>query len=160
MDFPPNAVSDGGDGVIHMGLLSIIRRMALREKQSIREISRRIGLSRNMIATLWRREGEPDQFPVLTRMLAMHAANWLWPHFVLLGRRLMNRAPACSHPSMGSRRCAVGNMSIELNFIDIISRHVDAIDISPGHVVQTRIKRHETTPGSALQRPPASASQG
>jgi transposase len=33
-----------------MGLLNIIRRMALREKQSIREISRRAGLSRNTIA--------------------------------------------------------------------------------------------------------------
>jgi NADPH-dependent curcumin reductase CurA len=32
-----------------MGLLNIIRRMALREKQSIREISRRTGLSRNTI---------------------------------------------------------------------------------------------------------------
>ncbi|RWX21313.1 hypothetical protein EHH54_40145 [Rhizobium leguminosarum] len=36
----PNAVSGGGNGVIHMGLLNIIRRMALREKQSIREIKR------------------------------------------------------------------------------------------------------------------------
>ena len=50
MNLPPNAVSDGGNGVIHMGLLNIIRRMALREKQSIREISRRTGLSRNTIA--------------------------------------------------------------------------------------------------------------
>lgn len=33
-----------------MGLLNIIRRMALREKQSIRGISRRTGLSRNTIA--------------------------------------------------------------------------------------------------------------
>ncbi|MGO7845441.1 IS21 family transposase, partial [Rhizobium johnstonii] len=33
-----------------MGLLNIIRRMALREKQSILEISRRTGLSRNTIA--------------------------------------------------------------------------------------------------------------
>ncbi len=32
-----------------MGLLNIIRRMALREKQSIREISRRTGLSRNTV---------------------------------------------------------------------------------------------------------------
>ncbi|WP_162484812.1 hypothetical protein [Rhizobium nepotum] len=30
-----------------MGLLNIIRRMALHEKQSIREINRRTGLSRN-----------------------------------------------------------------------------------------------------------------
>src|SRR5215210_908476 len=33
-----------------MGLLNIIRRMALREKLSIREIGRRTGLSRNTIA--------------------------------------------------------------------------------------------------------------
>ena len=33
-----------------MGLLNIIRRMSLREKLSIREISRRTGLSRNTIA--------------------------------------------------------------------------------------------------------------
>ncbi len=33
-----------------MGLLNIIRRMALREKLSVREISRRTGLSRNTIA--------------------------------------------------------------------------------------------------------------
>lgn len=50
MNLPPNTVSDGGIEVIHMGLLSIIRRMALREKQSIRESSRRTGLSRNTIA--------------------------------------------------------------------------------------------------------------
>ncbi|MCM0753093.1 XRE family transcriptional regulator [Brucella pseudogrignonensis] len=49
MNLPPNAVSNGGKGVIHMGLLNIIRRTALREKQSIREISRRTGLSRNTI---------------------------------------------------------------------------------------------------------------
>ncbi len=33
-----------------MGLLNIIRRMALREKLSVREISRRTGLSRNTIS--------------------------------------------------------------------------------------------------------------
>lgn len=42
-------MSDGSNGVIHMGLLNIIRRMALRERKSIREISRRTGLSRNTI---------------------------------------------------------------------------------------------------------------
>ena len=36
----------GGNGVIHMGFLTIIRRMSLREKLSIREIRRRTGLSR------------------------------------------------------------------------------------------------------------------
>ena len=35
--------------MIHMGLLNIIRRMALREKLPIREIARRTGLSRNTI---------------------------------------------------------------------------------------------------------------
>ena len=39
----------GGIGVIHMGLLNVIRRMALREKLPIREIARRTGLSRNTI---------------------------------------------------------------------------------------------------------------
>ena len=36
--------------MIQMGLLNIIRRMHLREQLSIREISRRTGLSRNTIA--------------------------------------------------------------------------------------------------------------
>ncbi len=45
----PNARSDGGQGVIHMGLLNVIRRMALREKFPICEIARRTGLSRNTI---------------------------------------------------------------------------------------------------------------
>lgn len=45
----PSAVRDGGTGVIYMGLLNIIRRMALREKLTIREIARRNGLSRNTI---------------------------------------------------------------------------------------------------------------
>ncbi len=40
----------GGNRVIHMGLLNIIRRKALREKLSIREIARRTGLSRNTVA--------------------------------------------------------------------------------------------------------------
>lgn len=39
----------GGIGVIHMGLLNVIRRVALREKLPIREIARRTGLSRNTI---------------------------------------------------------------------------------------------------------------
>ena len=42
-------MSRGGNGVIHMGLLNIIRRMHLREKLSIREIARRTGLSRNTV---------------------------------------------------------------------------------------------------------------
>lgn len=40
----------GGNGVIHMGLFIIIRRMALRETLSIREIARRTGLSRNAVS--------------------------------------------------------------------------------------------------------------
>jgi transposase len=43
-------MSIGGNGVIHMGLLNIIRRMHFRQKLSIREISRRTGLSRNTVA--------------------------------------------------------------------------------------------------------------
>ena len=35
--------------MIHMGLLNIIRRMALREKLPIREIARRTGMLRNTI---------------------------------------------------------------------------------------------------------------
>lgn len=56
-------MSDRGNGVIHMGLLNVIRRMALKKKLPIREIARRTGLSRNTIkkylkapsaAPLWR----------------------------------------------------------------------------------------------------------
>ena len=39
----------GGIGVIHMGLLNVIRKLRLREKLPIREIARRTGLSRNTI---------------------------------------------------------------------------------------------------------------
>ena len=42
-------MQNGNNGVIHMGLLNVIGRMALPEKLSIREISRRTGLSRNMV---------------------------------------------------------------------------------------------------------------
>ena len=35
--------------MIHMGLLNVIRRMALREQLPIREIARRTGLSRNTV---------------------------------------------------------------------------------------------------------------
>jgi transcriptional regulator with XRE-family HTH domain len=40
---------EGGNGVIHMGLLNVIRRMSLREQLPIREIARRTGLSRNTV---------------------------------------------------------------------------------------------------------------
>ena len=42
-------MSGGGNGVIHMGLFNIIRRMHLRQKLSIREISRLTGVSRNTV---------------------------------------------------------------------------------------------------------------
>eukprot|EP01036_Dinobryon_divergens_P011723 gene11723-15778_t len=44
-----DSVSGGGNGVIHMGLLNIIRRMHLRQKLSIREIARLTGVSRNTV---------------------------------------------------------------------------------------------------------------
>lgn len=42
-------MSGGGNGVIHMGLLNIIRRMHLRQKLSIRELARLTGVSRNTV---------------------------------------------------------------------------------------------------------------
>jgi hypothetical protein len=42
---------EGGNGVIHMGLLNVIRHMALREQLPIREIARRSGLSHK---TVWK----------------------------------------------------------------------------------------------------------
>jgi hypothetical protein len=49
VNLPAKAVSGGGNGVIHMGLLNIIRRMYLRQKLSIREIARLTGVSRNTV---------------------------------------------------------------------------------------------------------------
>ena len=43
-----NALSDGGQGVVYIGLLNVIRLIALRVKLPIREIARRTGLSRNI----------------------------------------------------------------------------------------------------------------
>ena len=40
---------EGGNGVIHMGLLNVIRKLRLRQGLPIREIARRTGLSRNTI---------------------------------------------------------------------------------------------------------------
>ena len=45
----PALSATGCSGVIHMGLLNIIRRMPLREKLSVRANARRTGLSRNTI---------------------------------------------------------------------------------------------------------------
>jgi hypothetical protein len=44
--FPLRAFAMGGNGVIHMGLLNIIRKLRLRQGLPIREIARRTGLSR------------------------------------------------------------------------------------------------------------------
>ena len=41
---------------------------------------------------------------------------------------------------------ANGIASIDFDFVDITSQNVAIIDISSGHVVQTRIERHETSP--------------
>jgi transcriptional regulator with XRE-family HTH domain len=47
-ELPPTGTA-GVHGVIDMELLSVIRRWAFRDKLSIREVSRRTGLSRNTI---------------------------------------------------------------------------------------------------------------
>ncbi len=49
MIFPHATRILGGNGLIHMGLLNIIRKLRLRDKLPIREIARRTGLSRNTI---------------------------------------------------------------------------------------------------------------
>lgn len=49
MNSPELRQLGGGNGVIHMGPLNVIRRMYLRQKLSIREIARRTGLSRNTV---------------------------------------------------------------------------------------------------------------
>ena len=61
------AVSAGSDGVIDMELLSVIRRWALRDRLSIREISRRTGLSRNTIRKYLRSEVIEPKFKVPER---------------------------------------------------------------------------------------------
>lgn len=48
-----------------MGLLNIVRRMALREKLSTREIARRTGMSRNTISIPSGRQSEVDELAVL-----------------------------------------------------------------------------------------------
>ena len=49
MTLPPRQLAAGGNGVINMELLNLIRRMSLRLKLPIREIARRTGLSRNTV---------------------------------------------------------------------------------------------------------------
>ncbi len=57
----------GGDGVIDMELLSVIRRWRFRDHFSIREISRRTGLSRNTVRRYLRSESEEPKFNVPDR---------------------------------------------------------------------------------------------
>ncbi len=57
----------GGNGVIDMALLSVIRRWHFREHLSIREICRRTGLSRNTIRKYLRSEGVEPVFKVPDR---------------------------------------------------------------------------------------------
>src|SRR5476649_1418826 len=56
----------GGDGVIDMELLSVIRRWHYRDHFSIREISRRTGLSRNIRKYL-RSDSEEPKFRIPDR---------------------------------------------------------------------------------------------
>jgi transposase len=57
----------GGDGVIDMALLSVIRRWHFRDRFSIREISRRTSLSRNTVRKYLRSDSEEPKFSVPDR---------------------------------------------------------------------------------------------
>jgi len=57
----------GGDGVIDMELLSVIRRWHYRDHFSIREISRRTGLSRNTVRKYLRSDSEEPKFSIADR---------------------------------------------------------------------------------------------
>ena len=57
----PKAVSGGGNGVIHMGLLNIIRRIHLRQKLSIREIALQKVIHRGL-------GKDPSQSPCRTKI--------------------------------------------------------------------------------------------
>jgi transposase len=56
-----------GDGVIDMELLSVIRRWHYRDHFSIREISRRTGLSRNTVRKYLRSDSVEPKFNILDR---------------------------------------------------------------------------------------------
>lgn len=64
---PPLLVFGGGNGVIDMALLSVIRRWHFREHLSIREISRRTGLSRNTVRRYLRSGDLEPKFKVPER---------------------------------------------------------------------------------------------
>jgi hypothetical protein len=57
----------GGDGVIDMELLSVIRRWRFRDHFSIREISRRTGLSRNTVRRYLHSDSEEPKFSLPDR---------------------------------------------------------------------------------------------
>src|SRR5580658_7672131 len=66
--FEPNPFGfAGGDGVIDMELLSVIRRWHYRDHFSIREISRRTGLSRNTVRKYLRSDSVEPKFAVPDR---------------------------------------------------------------------------------------------
>src|SRR3954451_14594803 len=65
-ELPPLAKA-GGDGVIDMELLSVIRRWRYRDHYSIREISRRTGLSRNTVRKYLRSDSVEPKFNVPDR---------------------------------------------------------------------------------------------
>jgi transposase len=64
---PCPAFFSGGYGVIDMALLSVIRRWHFREHLSIREISRRTGLSRNTMRKYLRVDEVEPKFKVPER---------------------------------------------------------------------------------------------
>ncbi len=64
---PPLLDFGGGNGVIDMALLSVIRRWHFREHLSIREISRRTGLSRNTVRKYLRSGDVEPKFKVPER---------------------------------------------------------------------------------------------
>jgi len=79
---PPWLFSAGVNGVIDMALLSVIRRWALRDQLSIREIARRTGLSRNTIRKYLRAGTVEPKFKVPDRpskldAFAVKLAGWL-----------------------------------------------------------------------------------
>jgi transcriptional regulator with XRE-family HTH domain len=78
----PQATSEGGKGVIDMGLLNVIRRLRLRQGLPIREIERRTGLSRNTIKKYLKADIIEPKFPTPERSskldpFAEDLAGWL-----------------------------------------------------------------------------------
>jgi transposase len=69
----PRLFSAGGTGVIYMELLSVVRRWAFRDRLSIREISRRTGLSRNTIRKYLRSDVVEPAFKVPDRSSKLDA---------------------------------------------------------------------------------------